>query len=54
MQDQEVRDIEVTIVTPPLRRRMKCADGLDIDAGTGFDKLEKIWYSIGDVTGVSG
>ena len=33
----EVRNTEVTIITPPLFERMKCVDGLDIVIGTGFD-----------------
>lgn len=41
MQVREVRYTEVTIVTFPQRGWMECVYGLNIDAGTGSDKLEK-------------
>ena len=31
---------------------MECVDGLNIDAGTGFDELKKLQYSTIGVTGM--
>ena len=31
---------------------MECVDGFNIDTGTGFDELKKIWYSTIGVTGM--